>query len=247
MRMPRCISASLFVLAVFAVSCAPMHRQGMVTDPETGLQWGSVVERNIVIDSSQFENRNIKVVIRNISGNPDFNLRHFRTQIEHSFESKGYIPTDADDFGLLFNVTTLYSGQIQKNMAMEYSFLGGSAGGIVGYRADTRAGTATGILAGATLGAIIGSYVTEETYISVVEVTIAVPPSRDFSQQKTITFGASPKLQDDPSERYERDITRFREVIRNKIAVFAGGRNITQRQIAEGVRQRLLGIITDII
>jgi hypothetical protein len=39
----------------------------------------------------------------------------------------------------------------------------------------------------------------------------------------------------------------FREVLRTKIAVFAGGRNIKQQQVTEQVKQRLVNIVCNII
>lgn len=61
---------------------------------------------------------------------------------------------------------------------------------------------------------------------------------------KTITFGSSPKLQEDAMPS---NFKPFREVLRTKIAVYAGGRNVSQQQIAEQVKQRLIGLVSDSI
>lgn len=68
------LMASAAWMAVILGSCAPPQRMGMVVDPATGLQYGSVIEKNIVVDSSQFENKRIKVRIRNTSGDAAFDM-----------------------------------------------------------------------------------------------------------------------------------------------------------------------------
>ena len=79
----------------------------------------------------------------------------------------------------------------------------------------------------------------------IAEVSIGVTDSvAGNSDKKTITFGSSPKMQE---EIIAKNFKPFREVLRTKIAVFAGGANTSQQQIAEQVRQRLIGIVSDSI
>lgn len=233
-------------VAVFLAGCADAPRMGMVRDAQTGLQFGSQIERNLFMDSSQFKNRAIKVTTRNVSGDQTYQLSAFNNDLNNAFSRKGYVPTTADSFGIKLDLNVLYSGHVQQNMASQFAFLGGAAGGITGYRSDSRAGTATGLLVGATLGSILGSYVTDDTYVIVAEVSFGVTDSIGDAQtdKKTITFGSSPKLQE---ENIPRNFKPFREVLRTKIAVFAGGRNVSQQQIAEQVRQRLINIVSDAI
>lgn len=232
--------------AVFLAGCADVPRMGMVRDAQTGLQFGSQIERNLFMDSSQFKNRAIKVTTRNVSGDQAYQLSTFNNDLNNAFSSKGYVPTTADSFGIKLDLNVLYSGHVQQNMASQFAFLGGAAGGIAGYRSDAQAGTATGILVGATLGSILGSYVTDDTYIIVAEVSFGVTDSIGDAQldKKTITFGSSPKLQE---ESIPRNFKPFREVLRTKIAVFAGGRNVSQQQIVEQVKRRLISIVSDAI
>jgi len=237
------------ILAVILVAllggCASPSRMGMVKDSATGLQFGSVIEKNIFIDSSQFQNRTIKVVIRNTSGDQLYQLGPFTGNLKQAFAGKGYTPTEADSFGIKVDLNVLYSGQIQRNMASQYGFLGAAAGGLAGHRSNSPGATTAGLVVGATLGSILGSYVTEDTYIVVAEVNIgvtdAVPGNAD---KKTITFGSSPKMQE---EIIAKNFKPFREVLRTKVSVFAGGTNISQQQIAEQVRQRLINIVIDAI
>jgi hypothetical protein len=238
----RCLTAIALVVALAA--CAPRQRDGMVVDPETGLQYGSTVERNLVVDSSQFENPRLKLRIRNISGDPAFDLAGFRDTLENAYRAKGYEPVADDGFGVLLDVNVLYSGQTSENLTAEYGFLGAASGGIGGYYADVDGATAAGTIAGATLGAIIGSYITDDTYIVVAEVTLAVPDGRSGRTERKIQFGVDGQTDSDTRQSGRR---RFDEQIRSGIAVYAGGRNTAQADIAEGVRRRFGRILADVI
>lgn len=245
MSMLKKITATICAVALLA-GCAAPARMGMVIDPQTGLMFGSKIEKNLFVDSSQFRNRSIKVSTRNASGDQAFQVASFTNNFNSAFSSKGYVPTQADTFGIKLDVNVLYSGQIQSNLGSQFAFLGGAAGGIIGYRSDTPAGTAAGILVGATLGSILGSYVTDDTYIVIAEVSIGITDSiaGANNDRKVISFSSSPKLQE---EKLPSNFTPFREVIRTKIAVYAGGRNTSQQQIAEQVKQRLVNIVSDSI
>lgn len=239
-------SLMIFFTLAFAFGCASPARMGMVRDPHTGIQMGSTIEKNIFIDSSQFHNRTVKVAIRNTSGDGEYQIASFVNNLKHSLASKGYTPTEADTFGIKVDLNVLYSGQVQKNMAAQFGFLGAAAGGISGYRSNSPAATTTGLIAGATLGTILGSYITEDTYIVVAEVSIGVTDSIGDSSnnKKTITFGSSPRAQE---EFLPKNYRPFREVLRTRISVYAGGDNTSQQQIAEQVRQRLVAIVSESI
>jgi len=235
------LAACLAALAI--ASCAPSARMGMVTDPSTGLQHGSVVERNLVLQPSQFQNRRIKIAIRNTSGDPAFDLHGFRTEIERAYAAKGYQPTAADDYGLLLDLNVRYSGQASSNMSTEFAFLGAAAGGIAGYRSEARAGTAIGIVSGLTLGALLGSNVTQDTYIVVADASIGIVDQGRGQTETTVTFGGQPR----PERRDRSGFRPFREHLRSGIAAYAGGRSTSQATIAEDVRRRFVRIMSDII
>ncbi len=228
------------------IGCAAPARMGMVKDPETGLQFGSQIEKNLFIDSSQFKNKTIKVTTRNASGDQAYQVASMTNDLNSAFARKGYIPVQDDTFGIKLDINILYSGHIQQNMSSQFGFLGGAAGGIAGSRSDMVSGTAAGLLVGATIGSIIGSSVTDDTYILIAEVSIGVTdaPGSSSGDRKVISFSSSPKLQE---EKLVSNFTPFREVIRTKIAVYAGGRNVSQQQIAEQVKRRLASIVSDAI
>jgi hypothetical protein len=238
----RSIAAAGLIIILIS-SCAPQQRMGMVLDNNTGLQFGSVVENNFLIDSSQFENKKIKLRIRNTSGDQEFDLRRFKSAIEQSYMSKGYEPSNADDFGILIDVNVVYSGQISTNLSTEFAFLGAAAGGIIGARSNAEAGTAIGLVSGITLGAILGTFVTDDTYIVVADVNVAVTDLSRTERKTTIIFGADDKEE----ERASSGFKPFRERLQTGISVYAGGRSISQSRIAEQVRQRLVRILADVI
>ena len=245
MYLPKGVIATICAVAI-VTGCAAPARMGMVRDPQTGLQFGSTIEKNFFIDSSQFKNRSIKVSTRNASGDQAYQVGSFTNDFNSAFARKGYVPTQADSFGMKLDINVLYSGQIQSNLGSQFAFLGGAAGGIGGSRSNMVAGTAAGLLVGATVGSIIGSNVTDDTYIVIAEVSLGISDSilSASSDRKVISFSSSPQLQ---VEKLPSNFTPFREVIRTKIAVYAGGRNTSQQQIAEQVRQRLVSIVSDSI
>lgn len=235
---------ALTVAALVFTGCAQPARYGMVEDPETGIVWGSAIEKNIVMDATQLENSTIKLNLRNVSGDPAYDLSSFRTRLLAALRAKGYFPTDGNDFGVKYDVNVLYSGQVRQDLSREFGFLGGAAGGVAGYRGNNQErNAAAGMVAGATLGAIVGSYARDDTYITVVEVTVAIADQYRGSTKKTVTFSASPPLQEAPRS----SIKPFEDILRTKVAVYAGGRNVSQDQIIAGVRERMVRIVADAI
>ncbi len=256
MKLDRTSASGIAVLSMMLILLAgcgklinPPARYGMVKNPETGLQFGSVVQRNFVTDASFFKNRRIKVRVRNTSGDRAFDLIGFKARMERAYEQAGYEPTSSDDFGLLLDVNVRYSGQIQTNLANEFSYLGATAGGLAGASHGGGIATASGIVAGATLGGIIGSFITDDTYIIIADVTIGVVRGAPRRDGKTIVFSRGYQGNPDEREEIERRRKRrgFKSTHRTGISVYAGGRNVRQSDIATEVRERFVRIIRDII
>jgi len=218
----------------------------MVVDPETGLQMGSMIEKNLVMDPSQLADRRIKINIRNTSGDPAFDLSGARSEIEQSFSRKGYEIAQGNEFALLFDINVRYSGQASKDKAAQFGLLGAAGGGLGAWeRSRSATGTAAGVIAGATIGAIIGSYVRDETYLVVADVVIGVMDRARGSTTKTIVFDSSPQMKTDAEQR--SGLRPFSQQMSTGIAVYAGGRNINQGHVAQGVRQRFTRIVSDVI
>ena len=237
-------SFTALLVATGLVACAPRQHGGMVVDPETGLQYGAVIERSLVVEPSQFADRRLKLRLRNSSGDAVFDLGGFRQSLEGAYHAKGYAPGANDDFGVLLDVNVVYSGQTSESLAVQYGFLGAAAGGVGGYHSGIDASAATGTVTGTALGAILGSYVTDDTYIVIAEVTLAVPDERGGRTERVIQFGV-----DDAAESRSEDTgrRRFDETLNTRIAVFAGGRNAAQAEIAAEVRRRFERILADVI
>ena len=235
----------LAVPALLVLGCAQSNRMGMVEDRDTGLMWGSTVERNLVLDASQLENRSAKVTVRNVSGDQAYDLAQFRAAFLTALTQKGFTPTDADTFGIRFDVNVLYSGQISTNLSKEFSFLGGTAGAVAAYGGGSHQvrDSLGGAIAGAALGAVIGTNVREDTYIVISEVTIGIADQKLGNTKKTIVFSSSPPLQ----EERRSGIKPFEQVLKTRIAVYAGGRNISQREVAENVRARMARIVQNVL
>lgn len=221
-------------------------QQGMVIDEDTGLMYGSAIQHNMVTDATLYVNRKIKVRTRNTSGDEVFSLQTFADGLQSAYADKGYVPTSTDDFGLLMDVNVMYSGQVQTNQSASYSMIGALMGSTYGGQTDR--GLITGTVSGAALGNIIGHYATQDTYMIIAQVTFAVLKPSTQSRRR-ITFSRSTKLKDidDPNEEKKVMRRKFKNTFTTQIAVYAGGRNLKQSQIAEEVRKRAVRIVADFL
>ncbi|MGE4422746.1 MAG: complement resistance protein TraT [Pseudodesulfovibrio sp.] len=244
------IVGGLLVLTLLVLGCtASNSRMGMVQG-DGGLMYGSATDSQFIVDSSLFVNNRIKVRIRNTSGDPAFDLHAFKSRLEDQYRSLGYEPTNGNDFGILLDINVSYSGQIQENLSRQYMWIGGVAGGAAaaydpvvkgqGGAAITRG--AAGAVVGATIGNILGSYVTDDTYIIVSDITLATIAPREENDGTTIIFGKDNKI-----SRKKNNFRGYRQRSTVNMAVYAGGRNVGQPEIVDGVRSRMLRILGDII
>jgi hypothetical protein len=178
-----------------------------------------------------------------------FDLHGFGERIRRAYAQTGFQPTEDGDFGLLVDVNVRYSGQVQTNLGREFGFLGATAGGLAGAARGEAIAAAAGVAAGATLGSIIGSYITDDTYIIVADITLGVVREPYKRDGKRITFSRSISGNPEDEEEREERLRRrgFGESHQTQVAVFAGGRNVYQTEIAAQVRERMARIIRDII
>jgi len=218
------------LLPTLAACLGDNARMGMVRNPDTGLMYGSVVERNIVTDADLYANRKIKLRIRNTSGDTAFDLHGFQDDLEAAYSSLGYQVTDARDFGIRIDVNVKYSGQIQTDLSREFTFLGA--------------------VSGAALGHIVGSFVKDDTYIIIARFTFSQVKWKGSKSGRSITFSRSPRPQDKDEEDEDKETGRrgeFKHSISTGVSVFAGGRNVRQSRITGEVRDQLVRIMRDII
>lgn len=231
-----------------------LHNQlGLVKDPNSGHLFGSTVESNIITDSSLYKNRKIKIRIRNTSGDTAFDLDDFTRKLERNIAAKGYEPVSPsnDEFGLMLDVNVMYSGHIESNLASEFAFLGASLGAVRGAKSSSDYGRITGPVAGATLASIMGSYLTQDTYIIISAFSFAEIKGGKKKTGKTITFSRSfdPKWDDEDREEKEEWRTRryLKNVVDNHVAVYGGGTMVSQDEIAQDIRKRIIRIMSDMI
>jgi len=243
----RTLAAALAVFTLSACDLVPNSpRLGMVVDEDTGLLFGSAIEDNLVTDATFYTDKSLKVRTRNTSGDQAFDLNGFTNDLKAAYGNKGYDPIVDGPFGLMMDVNVMYSGQVQTSQATQFSVVGGLLG--VTYGGDTRRGRITGLTSGATLGNVIGSFATEDTYMVVAQVTFGVVKRRKISK-KRVTFSRSAKLAniDDPTEIEKVYKRGFKKTFTTQFTVYAGGRNLSQSEIAEQVKQRAVRIAADFI
>ena len=246
------LGISLAVLGLLT-GCITLHQQEfrMVRDPGTGLAYGSTTRGSVVTDSAFYENNRIKIKIRNTSGDAAFDLHEFRRRLEDSYRSKGYEPTNGNDFGLLLDANVVYSGMIQDDLRSDFGFLGAAwgasygaiKGGQSGLPSGREAGATAGAAMGAAIGAILGSYVRENTYIMITRLTFGVRKKQGATRRK-ITFSRSLKIERDPERNYDG----LRKAFDFDVAVYGGaGINVEQSQVVGEVRRRIIRIVSDAI
>jgi len=243
------ITAAAFIaLTLSACDLMPnTPRLGMVIDEKTGLQFGSAIENNLVTDATFYTDKTIKVRTRNTSGDQAFDLNGFTQDLKTAYRKKGYEPIKTGEpFGLLMDINVMYSGQVQTNQAQGFSLVGALLGST--YGGTTRRGQIAATTSGAALGSILGQYATEDTYMIVAQVTFGVVKSRKISK-KRVTFSRSERLVhiDDPTVSEKVYARGFKKTFTTQFTVYAGGRNLSQSEIAEQVKQRAIRIAADFI
>lgn len=233
----------LSLLAAALCGCAANSHLGMIKDADTGLMYGSNTSGNFVFDPVQFKNPVVKVKLRNTSGDPAIDMKSMRGKIEDSLKSKGYGISNGTDFGIKLDINLVYSGQFSRNRAIEYGLIGAGIGGYTGYREGGTDGTVIGTVSGATAGAIFGSYSTQDTYLMVADVVLGIM-GKPFPKKETmISFGDT-----HIEKRSEHaGFRHFTSVEKEQVAVYAGGSNVKQNEIINGVTARLERILKDIM
>ncbi|WP_158498740.1 complement resistance protein TraT [Magnetospira sp. QH-2] len=228
---------------------SPEPRLGMIETPEgSGLMYGSTIEKSLVTDAAFYRNNKIKIRTRNTSGDLAFDLNDLANRLETAMITKGYEPTQGNDFGLILDVNVVHSGHIQHRHTYEYAFLGAAMGRLATVRGQARDASNLGAVGGAALGAIIGENIADDTYMIIANVTFGVVKKRTVSKRR-VTFSRSTKIKnlDDPDEDERQILGGFKRTYGTHLAVYAGGRNVKQREITEGVRSRVIRIVSDFL
>ncbi|WP_319762029.1 complement resistance protein TraT [Maridesulfovibrio sp.] len=224
--------------------CRTTQRMGMVRDQKTGLLYGSMMNGNMLLDPSQFENPTIKLTIRNTSGDPAVNLKALRSTLERAYRDKGYEVVKGKKYSIHLDINLRYSGQISEDMAEEVAMYGAVGGAYAGARTGKNLdSTVAGAVSGATVGAIVGQYATQDTYIMFADVTIGLVDKNASKKKYIVSFGDTQVKYHDEDTGYNP--YRVRETAR--VAVYAGGDNTEQSRIVGGVTARFRRILQDVI
>jgi hypothetical protein len=234
-------------LAALATGCQRPNRMDMVVDPKTANRMYGMRSdgQPIFTDPVMYPNRRIKLSLRNLSGDPAWDLDSSRSQIYRAFLDKGYEPSDGNDFGLKVDLNVIRSKQFDADLMNEFAILGGAGGGIVGARreaAGVGAGTAIGIAVGATLGAIAGLFTADSIYVVVTQATFGIRRHSE-KPRRVLTFDDSPRVEDWEESGYGS----FRRVSHLTIANYGGGMRVAQNEIADDIRARAIRSLTSFI
>lgn len=239
------ITAVAIIMAMALMAgCRTKQRMGMVRDQTTGLLYGSMTSNNFVMDPSQFDKPIMKLTIRNTSGDPAVNIKGLRKTLEAAYLDKGYKIVKSGDFALHLDINLRYSGQISKNLVEEVSLWGGTGGAYAGASLGRSLDALVlGSASGAAIGAIIGQYTTQDTYIMVADVVLALVDKHAKKRKYAVQFDDTQIKWVDEDDGF----TSYRARKRSQVAVYAGGDSTAQSQITRGVTLRFKRILQDII
>jgi hypothetical protein len=229
-------------LAALAGACQRANQGDMVVDAQTNRMYGMRSDGTpLFTDAALFPNRRLKLALRNMSGDPVWDLDATRERLLQAFLDKGYQRSDGEDFGLKVDLNVLRSCQYDRDMLNEFSFLGAAmgglggaaGGGIAGGPGGIGPGAGIGLATGAALGAIAGYYTADNIYVVVTEATFGIR-RESTKPRRVVTFEGSPRVE----EWEESGYGSFRKTQRVRIANYGGGRNVGQREIADEIRAR---------
>lgn len=236
-------------LAAVLAGCRRDNRGDMVVDGQTNRMYGMRSDRTLFTDPSLFPNKRLKLTLRNMSGDPAWDLDATRDKLYQGYVAKGYERSDGSDFGLKIDLNVIRSQQFDSDMSSQYAFLGAAGGALVGGATGVRNGSlgvvqgaGGGMAAGAALGTLAGYFTSDSIYVVITEATFAV--RRNASKaRRVVTFDGSPRVE----EWEENGYGSFHSVDRVLIANYGGGRNVAQTEIADDIRNRQIRSLISLI
>jgi Enterobacterial TraT complement resistance protein len=237
-------------LAAALTGCQRRNKGELVVDAKTDRMYGMRSDASVFVDPALYPNRRLKLTLRNMSGDPVWDLDGTREQLYQGYLAKGYERSDGNDFGVKVDLNVVRSKQFDSDMMAQFAFLGTAAGGISGGIAGSvaggtpggLAGGGIGMAAGSTLGALVGYFTVDNIYVVITEATFAV--RRDAAKpRRVVTFDGSPRI----DEWEESGFGSFHKVQRVMIANYGGGRMVSQADMAEDIRQRQIRSLISLI
>ncbi|MBR9970190.1 complement resistance protein TraT [Magnetospirillum sulfuroxidans] len=238
-------------MAALLGACQRRNVGDMVVDSKTDRMYGMRSDGSIFTDPMLYPNRRLKLSLRNMSGDPVWDLEATRDQLYQGYVDKGYERSDGTDFGLKIDLNIIRSQQYERDMMAQFSFLGAAAGGIagagIGAAMDKSAGSAAtgagfGLAAGASLGTLAGYFTVDNIYVVVTEAVFAIRRN-STKPRRVVTFDGSPRIE----EWEEGSRGSFSDVHRVTLSNYGGGRNVTQAEMASDIRARQIRSLVSLI
>ncbi|MGN7613469.1 hypothetical protein ACQZV8_15440 [Magnetococcales bacterium HHB-1] len=237
------------LVLLWVAGCAPMeNRLYMVVDPESDLMFGSSIWNSISIDPMLFKNRYLKIRIRNISGDPVFDLHPFEKQITDRYRSAGWMIAEDNRYGFFVDIVITSSGQVRRDSGRSPLMIQGGAtlGSLISEKAVEQA---TGVVAGISLDTLMRRFNPEDTYFVEAHLHLMKIRQPEKREGRSIRFEQSDFGSPEEIEAYQqyRKSRRLEKSARSIIWVYAGGNGVDQKDIAQQVQQRLVRILRDFI
>lgn len=238
-------------MAALVGACQRRNAGDMVVDPKTDRMYGMRSDGSVFTDPALYPNRRLKLSLRNMSGDPAWDLETTRDQLYQGYVDKGYERSDGADFGLKIDLNVVRSQQYERDMMAQFGFLGTAGGMVAGAGAgaiiDKSGGGATtgagfGLAAGASLGTLAGYFTVDNIYVVITEAVFAVRRNAT-KPRRVVTFDGSPRIE----EWEESSRGSFGEIHRVTIANYGGGRNATQAEMANDIRARQIRSLISLI
>lgn len=237
------LSVFFFAIALNLVGCS------FDNSYKSNFMIGSSISKNIFVDSSQFSNRNIKLRLRNSSGDLSIDPGQIRASIEKGLLSAGYNISD-NNFGILLDVNIYFVNSVsaaKQSQPIDLSIL---LGGVVGYEIARSSGVITpgsgailGGIAGATLHEILKSNNDFDSYIVLSEVNIGVAKQKNIKKDNFTIGGNRFDLDDDVDGTF--DAFDRRETL--KVAVYAGDSSVNRNKVMIQIQNRLVNILSNLL
>ena len=236
MRLKKTFAGTIFLLAAvigIAGCSSNASRMGMVREPSTGLQYGSVIEKSLFVDPQQFRDKTIKVTTRNTSGDSAFDLGSFTNELQGAYVATKRPMSPSVSRSTSTSIAGISAVILRPSL---HSWAGPSAG--LADIAQARMRNGNWYSRGRSVQP--RECRSEDTYIIVVEVASGLPNSREIRRSKNRCLGLVPLQETEiVSSPFKRNADARRGLRRR--------RNVGQAAVAGEVKRRLVRIISDVI
>lgn len=217
---------------------------------DKGLMIGSTVSRNLFVDSNQFGNRNVRVRLRNSSGDPGIDMARMRNSVESNLRTAGYVVTEKST-GIVVDANLYFMNNVATGRQRASNEVGVLLGGVAGYEAakgsggiGAGSGAIIGAIAGATLQDVLRQHNDYDSYLAACDVNIGVIRQQDTRRDSFVIGGNR-----FDREQNERDSTfdsfAMRETV--KVYVWAGDLRSRREGLMLAIQDRLARVVSNLI